>query len=233
MHIKPIFLILALAIGTTLFAQHNEEVTIEGTYRPKVNKVDKILMKPETPEPSFSMPSTEIHLLDIEHPFVMELEKLAALNYNAKNATRDAGKENFLMAGIGTRVSPIFLYKHHSKLTKELALGVGVQHFSTWLNIKDYGPSGLMNNAFDVSLTSSHFKNVQLGGNVYYKNDLYHYYGFHPTVADVSTLEDATRQTFNTIGAHIGIASASFPIMATSTTISSSIVSTGVNMMSV
>ena len=209
MKLNHIFLLLAVALSSSLFAQHNEEVTIEGTYRPKVNKVDKILMKPETSETSFSMPSTEIHLLDIQHPFTMELDKLTALTYNAKNASKEAVTENFLMAGMGTRISPVFLYKHHSKLAKNLALGVGIDHFSSWLNMKDYGPSSFMNNAFDVSLTSSRYNNYQLGGGIYYKNDLYHFYGFHPTVSDVSVLEDATRQTYNTIGAHYGVTSAS------------------------
>ena len=157
MKLNHIFLLLAVALSSSLFAQHNEEVTIEGTYRPKVNKVDKILMKPETSETSFSMPSTEIHLLDIQHPFTMELDKLTALTYNAKNASKEAVTENFLMAGMGTRISPVFLYKHHSKLAKNLALGVGIDHFSSWLNMKDYGPSSFMNNAFDVSLTSSRY----------------------------------------------------------------------------
>ena len=42
--IKHIILLLNLILSVNLFAQHNEEVTIEGTYRPKVNKVDKILL---------------------------------------------------------------------------------------------------------------------------------------------------------------------------------------------
>ncbi len=200
---------LALLGSLSLFGQHNEQVTIEGTYRPQVNKVNKLLLKPELPEPTFTMPGTEVHPMEIEQNFAIDLEKITPLALNTKDGLGQAQvTENFLMAGIGTRLSPMFFYQHHSKLTKELALGVGINHYSSWLNMKDYGPSGFMNNAFDVSLSSSHFKNVQLGGKVYYKNDLYHFYGFHPTVADVSTLADATRQTYNTIGMHVGVASA-------------------------
>lgn len=198
-----------LGLGVSLFGQHNEEVTIEGTYRPKVNKVNKILMTPDVPEPSFSMPGTEVHPMEINHQFAIDLEKITPLALYTKDALDEKPTKNFLMAGMGTRISPVFLYKHHSKLTKDLALGVGIHHFSSWLDIKDYGPSGFMNNSFDISLTSSKFKNVQLGGDVYYHNDLYHFYGFHPTTTDVVGLADATRQTYNTIGAHLGVASAS------------------------
>ena len=42
MNIKHIVLGVSLLLSVSAFAQHNEEVTIEGTYRPKVNKVNKI-----------------------------------------------------------------------------------------------------------------------------------------------------------------------------------------------
>ena len=114
---KPVLLILAITLTLGLFAQHNEEVTIEGTYRPKVNKVDKILMQAETPQQSFEMPGTEVHVLDIEHRFPLELDKLSALNYKGKNAQTPEAAKNFLMAGFGSRISPVFLYKHNSNLT--------------------------------------------------------------------------------------------------------------------
>ena len=64
MRIKHILLVISFSLSLSLFAQHNEEVTIEGTYRPKVNKVDKILMQPEAPKQSFEMPDTEVSVLD-------------------------------------------------------------------------------------------------------------------------------------------------------------------------
>ena len=194
---KPTLLILALTFALGLFGQHNEEVTIEGTYRPKVNKVDKILIKAETPKQSFEMPSTEVRLLDIEHRFPLELDKLSALAYNGKNAQAPVAK-NFLMAGFGSRISPVFLYKHNSNLTKNLALGVGVKHYSSWLDMKEYEPSSYAFNAFDLGLSSTRYKNVQLGGKVYYKYDMVHYY-------DIDM--DGLRQTYNTIGTSFNLTS--------------------------
>ena len=99
-------------------------------------------------------------------------------------------------------------HRRNSNLTKNLGLGVGIKHFSSWLGIKDYAPSGFMNNAFDIGLTSSKYKDVQLGGNVYYKNDMYHYYGVNLTEHPLSEQEIeqlCPRQTYNTIGAHFGV----------------------------
>ena len=192
MRIKNIALVAALLLSFSAFAQHNEEVTIEGTYRPKVNKVDKIVLQPETPEQKFEMPSTETHLMDIDRRFPLDLEKLSAQSYSGKNARMPEATKNFLLAGFGTRISPVFLYKHNSNLTKNLGLGVGIKHYSTWLDLKEYAPSSFMNNALEIGLTSSKYKNVQLGGNVYYKNDMVHY-------------REGAKQVYNTIGGHFGV----------------------------
>lgn len=212
MSIKPILLSVALLSGLCLFAQHNEEVTIEGTYRPKVNKVDKILLQADAPQPTFEMPSAEVQVMEIQHRFPIQLERISPLSLNNKGQKGLGQTKNFLLAGVGTRLSPVFLFKHNSMLTKTLGLGVGIQHYSTWLGIKDYAYSGMMNNAFDIGLSSSRFKNVQVNGNVYYKNDVVHYYGV--PLADWEGNEEilaqlTPRQAYHTIGTRLAVASAS------------------------
>lgn len=212
MSYKHLLLILAILLNASLFAQHNEEVTVEGTYRPKINKVDKILMPAETPEPSFSMPGTETKIMDIQHRFPVKLDPLTALNINSKDDKNEPVTHNFLMAGIGTRLSPVFLYKHHSMLTKTLGLGVGIDHYSTWMGIKDYAYSGMMNNKFDIALSSKKYNDFQINGDVYYKNDVVHYYGVNAFdwPGSESALTTATpRQTYNTIGFRAALVSTS------------------------
>lgn len=200
MKIKPVTIAALLLFSIGAFAQHNEEVTIEGTYRPKVNKVEKLLPRPETPKPSFEMPGTEVNVLDIEHHSHLDLEKLSPLNYQGRNTQSPDAAQNFLMAGMGSRVSPVFLYKHNSNLTKNLGLGVGIQHYSSWLDLKEYAPSSFMNNGFDIGLASDKNKNVRLDGGIYYKNDMYHY-------NDANLTEKP--QFYNTVGGRFGLASTS------------------------
>ena len=198
----------------SVYAQHDEQVTVEGKYRPKVNKVDKLKLAPEVPQPSYELPSTEVTPKEAKQKFAIDLEKIAPTAFAAKNDKLVTPTENFLMAGIGTRLSPLFLYKHNSMLTKTLGLGVGMKHYSSWLGIRDYAPSGFMNNVFDINLSSSKFDGFQIDGGVYYKNDMYHYYGvkldsFPIPLTDAEIEEVCPRQTYNTIGGHLGLASTS------------------------
>lgn len=206
---RQIIITLLALMAVTAFGQHDEQVTVEGKFRPKVNKVNKLQLQPETPQPSYRFPSSEVTPKDATQKFALDLEKIAPTAFAAKNDKLVTPTENFVMAGIGTRLSPIFLYKHNSMLTKQLGLGVGVKHNSSWLNIKDYAPSGYMNNAFEVNLTTSQFDGFQVDGGVFYKNDVYHYYGVNLTetpLTDEQIEKYCPRQAYNSIGGHIGLA---------------------------
>ena len=201
--------ILALMAIPT-FAQHDEQVTVEGKYRPKVNKVNKLVLQPETPQPSYTFPSSEVNPKEAKQKFALDLEKIAPTAFAAKDDKLVTPTQNFLMAGLGTRLSPLFFYKHNSLLTKTLGLGVGIKHNSSWLNIKDYAPSSYMNNAFDISLSTSKFDGLQLDGGVYYNNDMYHFYGINLLETPLTEEELAVyapKITYNKVGAHVGLAS--------------------------
>jgi hypothetical protein len=197
-------------LAITAFAQHDEQVTVEGKYRPKVNKVNKLQLTPETPQPSYNFPSTEVNPMEAKQKFALDLEKISPTAYAAKDDKLVTPTENFIMAGLGTNLSPLFLYKHNSMLTKTLGLGIGGKHNSSWLSIKDYAPSSYMNNAFEVNLTTSKFTGFQLDGGVYYKNDMFHFYGIN--LAENPLTEEqiafyAPKITYNKIGGHLGLAS--------------------------
>ena len=210
MKIKHIAIIVSFLLSVSAFAQHNEEITIEGAYRPKVNKVDKIVLKPDMPEQVFDMPDTKVKVLDIERRSRLNLDKFSPLAYYSKKNSGDNAAKNFLLAGFGSRISPVFLFNHNSRLTKSLGLSVGLKHFSSWLDIQDYAPSGFMNNAVEVGLTDRNFYGMQLRGKVYYKNDAYHYYGLKTaewTLNPVTLTHSAPQQMYNTIGTRIGFSS--------------------------
>ena len=99
------------------YAQHDEQVTVEGKYRPKANKVNKLKLTPETPAPTYVMPSTEVNPKEARQKFAIDLEKISPTAYSSKDDKSVTPTRNFIMAGMGTRLSPIFLYKHNSMLT--------------------------------------------------------------------------------------------------------------------
>ena len=204
-----IILILAL-FSIQTFAQHDEQVTVEGKYRPKVNKVNKLQLQPETPQPSYGFPSSEVNPKETSQKFDLDLEKIAPTAFSGKDDKLVTPTQNFIMAGLGTRLSPLFLYKHNSKLTKTLGLGVGIRHNSSWLDIKDYAPSSYMNNAFDINLSTSKFDGFQLEGGVCYKNDMFHFYGVNLAenpLTDEQIAVYAPKITYNKVGGHLGLAS--------------------------
>ncbi len=210
---KKTILIATLALmACAAFAQRDEQVTVEGKYRPKVNKVNKLQLVPETPQPSYNFPSSEVNPKEAKQKFALDLEKISPTAFVAKNDELGTPIQNFLMAGIGTRLSPLFLYKHNSMLTKTLDLGVGIKHNSSWLDIKDYLPSSYMNNAFDLNLSSSKFDGFLLDGGVYYKNDMYHHYGVNlagTPLTDEQIAAYSHKTTYNKVGARVGLASTS------------------------
>ena len=210
---KRQILIFSLALmALTASAQHDEQVTVEGKYRPKVNKVNKLRLQPETPQPTYEFPNSEVSPKEATHRFALDLEKISPTAFSSKDDKLVTPTQNFVMAGMGTRLSPIFLYKHNSMLTKTLGLGVGVRHNSSWLGIKDYAPSSYMNNAFDINLSTSAFDGLQLDAGIFYKNDMYHYYGVNlveTPLTDEQIGNYCGRFKDNTVGVHLGLASTS------------------------
>jgi len=167
-------IISVLFVFTGLFANaqsHNEQVTVESSYKPQIKRSERLQKMPETPVNEFELPSYKVDAKDFSYGYNVEVETMSALSYKAEYGID--GKNNFLKAGLGTRVSPLFLFRHYSDVSRNMSLGVGVKHYSSWLDMKDYKKSSFMNNDFNV-MTINKFKNGQLRLSGDYKYDMYH-----------------------------------------------------------
>lgn len=151
--------------------QHNEQVTVEGSYRPQIKRSERLNKNPEMPKNDFNIPTYKAEAKDFSYGYNMELETMSALNYKAEYGVES--KNNFLKAGLGTRLSPVFLFRHYSDISRNMSMGVGVRHFSSWLNLSDYKKSSFMNNGFNL-MTVNKFKSGQLRAFADYKYDMYH-----------------------------------------------------------
>lgn len=150
---------------------HNEQVTVEGTYRPQIKRSERLQKTPEMPVNEFNIPNYKAETRDFSYGYNMEVETMSAMNYKVDYGVEE--KSNFLKAGIGTRLSPVFLFRHYGDLSNTMSLGVGVNHYSSWLDMKDYKKSSFMNNDFNV-MTVNKFKSGQLRAFGDYKYDMYH-----------------------------------------------------------
>ena len=164
--------LIMLFASTLLNAQsHNENVTIEGSYTPQIKKSERLVKTPEMPKREFNIPNYEVNTEDFFYNYKVELEPISPLQYVNENKTQITN--NFVKAGIGTRLSPEFLFRHYSDLSKRTSLGIGVTHNSTWTGMKKYADSKYMNNAFNVSMTNR-FSRFQLHSYIDYHYDMYH-----------------------------------------------------------
>lgn len=180
---------LLVFVGFAANAQrHNEQVTVEGSYRPQIKRSERLMKMPETPENEFNIPNYKADARDFNYGYNMEVETMSAISYKADYGVE--GKNNFLKAAIGTRLSPLFLFRHYSDLSKNMSLGVGVKHYSSWLNLSDYKKSSFMNNNFNVMAVNK-FKGGQLRSFVDYKYDMCHlraYEGENPNGRNIHSL---------------------------------------------
>ncbi|MBQ4548984.1 MAG: hypothetical protein IJA42_07360 [Bacteroidales bacterium] len=168
---NSLIVILLFLIGISANAQsHNEQVTVEGTYAPQIQKSERITKTPDITENDFNIPNYEINTEDYIYNYNIDLEPVSPLTYTQKNDY--VTTNNFLKAGLGTRVSPDFLFRHYSNPTKRMSLGIGVTHNSTWLGMKNYENAKYMNNEFRLSMTNR-FSQLQLHSYVNYHYDMY------------------------------------------------------------
>lgn len=164
--------IFFIVIGFVANAQsHNEQVTVEGSYKPQIKRSERLQKAPEMPDNEFNIPKYKVEARDFNFGNSIEVETMSAMTYKADYGIES--KNNFLKAGLGTRLSPVFLFRHYSDLSKTMSLGVGVKHYSSWLEMNDYKKSSFMNNAFNVMAVNK-FRTGQLRSFVDYKYDMYH-----------------------------------------------------------
>ena len=150
---------------------HNEQVTVEGSYRPQIKRSERLVKTPEMPDKEFDIPQYKAEARDFTYGSNIEIETMSAMTYKADYGVES--KNNFLKAGLGTCLSPVFLFRHYSDLSRNMSLGVGVKHYSSWLEMNDYKSSSFMNNAFNVMAVNK-FRTGQLRTFVDYIYDMYH-----------------------------------------------------------
>ena len=148
--------------GLTMAQSHNEEVTVEGVYIPQIKKSERVVKTPEMPKNEFVIPKYELNTADFFYRYNIDLEPISPQQY--KNDDYNEVVNNFIKLGFGTRISPDFIFRHYSDISKKSSLGIGLLHNSTWLPMKDYPNAKYMNNAFNVSMTKrfSRFHHLEI-----------------------------------------------------------------------
>ncbi len=187
-------LFLLFATASVNAQSHNEEVTVEGSFTPHIKKSERVLMNPQLPKHEFNIPDYKVNTQDFFYNYKLDLEPVSPMSYN--DVMSHDITNNFVKIGLGTRLSPDVLFRHYSDLTRNMSLGIGLTHNSTWTNMKDYDNSKYMNNAFNLSMNNK-FSGFQLRTFIDYHNDMYNL-----KYSPYTNIDDApdTKRFINSLG---------------------------------
>ncbi len=177
---------------------HNERVTIVGAYQPSLKDVQKIAVNPGETNLQGEIGEQTYSNLGIRY------QTQASTSPIAYTQVRDDEKKeinrNFVDAAIGSNLSPVFNFRHRSRLTDKTLLDLGLGHWSTWVNIKDRAPSDRMHNQLHTGIQYD-FSNQIWQNDLTYNHDFLHYYGFKPSdFPDVRVKADSLLQTYQRLG---------------------------------
>lgn len=184
---------------------HNEQVTIIGTYDPTINQAFKINTKPEVNPIVVQQPDFTFQSLDV-------LESTTVAPKDIKLTSIRTGRKvtvynNYLKAGFGSWLTPYLDYFHSSGERNDYRLFVNIYHLSSFKDIPDYSPSPFSNTLAKIGYEKYAGKSI-INFGVSYGLDTYRYYGFKPSdYPEITFDEDKLKQMFNLVRANLGVRS--------------------------
>ncbi len=197
----------------TVFAQqqnldrdHNEQVTIIGSFDPTINQAYKINVKPEQKPLSFTKP--DFTFRSMESNVKTEIKASQVKPLTIRGDKRVKVYNNYLKAGFGSQLSPLLDFYHSSGKVGSYRFNTVVRSFSSFANIAGYSPSPYSNNKVAVDFEKySKYHTLDLG--LEYGLNTNRYYGFKPDDFPLVTIPDDEdlKQNFNLIRANIGVKS--------------------------
>lgn len=208
-------LIIAV-IFLSLFSVSNaqdiqEEVTVTAEFEPSIPIVSKLSMEPPQEENEVKIPSMVYNNQASPIPISLSPENIAPVKLVGEPQKKLY--RNYVKAGLGTYSTPLLEFYAGSLRSKEYSMGVHFKHLSSSGKIEGYP---LTNNSLNLlSINGQKFLNQHtLSGDVNYKRNVVHHYGFK--IGDFDVLEapvsyiftdDMLRQRYNRINGGVRIES--------------------------
>jgi hypothetical protein len=183
---------------------HNEQVTIIGSFDPSINEAYKLNQKPETHSFTFTKPEFEFNHIDRQSDTRITLEPITPANINVDK--REKISQNLLLAGLGSQFSPYINFFHSSGKRSKHRFTTEIYHLSAFKNIPDY-TSPYSNTSADLNFNkfiNDHI--IDLG--FQYQLNTNRFYGYIPSeYPEIMIDEGRLKQRFNSIEGNIGIES--------------------------
>ncbi|MFO8130288.1 MAG: hypothetical protein R6T99_10355 [Bacteroidales bacterium] len=200
-------LFVFLSMGTLIsHAQNrNEEVTIIAPYDPTITDAFKINMNPRTQGQIIEMPVLEYSITPVRLN-----TRITPDRPESRLKPYEPGKDlksNHVRAGFGNYTTPYFEFFANSLQSQEFNLGVNLKHRSSSGKIKDFANSAYSHNLAHA-YGEKYFDNHTLGGEIRYKRDVYHYYGYKPDAfPDIDLSKNDIQHRYQYIGGKLNLQS--------------------------
>lgn len=190
--------------GEAAGKNHNEQVTIIGSFDPSINEAYKINQKPVAHAFSFTNPEFEFNHIDRQSTTQITLEPITPANINVDK--REKISQNLLLVGFGSQFSPYLNFFHSSGKRSQHRFTAEIYHLSAFKNIPEYvNPYSNSKAALEFNkFINDHI--LDLGFN--YQLNTNRYYGYLPAdYPEITISEDGLKQRYNLFDGNIGIRS--------------------------
>jgi hypothetical protein len=210
--IKAIIMLVMVGLSGILSAQteqsgkdHNEQVTIIGTYDPSINEAFKINSRPDAPMINVSKPDFNFQTIETSQPTKITLQPIKPATIRAERRTKSYN--NSIRAGFGSWITPYFDFNHGSTQKNKQQLNARIYHLSSHRNIPEYSPSPFSNTLAEIGFkrfTKTHIFSIGAG----FALNTNRYYGFKPVdYEDITINEDSLKQRFVLARINLGLKS--------------------------
>ncbi|MEI8202961.1 MAG: hypothetical protein WCH34_08115 [Bacteroidota bacterium] len=200
LNIYSLLLLGMLIFASSLYAQHNEEVTIIAAYNPTISDATRIRLNPSIQDTNTAKPELNYSISSrlYETHFTPDSIKPAKLNSEPYSKLY-----HFLAkGGFGNYTTPYFEFFYNNLRSKQTGVGVHYLHLSSYGDIKGYAYPAFSTNQADIWF-KQYLNQSTFSADVVYKRDVVHYYGFNPS--DFPGVTDKNiKQRFSFVDVNLG-----------------------------
>lgn len=181
--------------------EHSEEVTIVGTFDPKITKAFKINLNPKIKDDELSLPILSYYLTPIQLSNWFDLSPISPAAIRGDRLSQLYN--NFIKVGYGNYETPYLEFFATNLRSDEYAFGVHLKHLSSAGKISYRANSAYSNNLVEV-FGKKFYKNHTLSSRVLYEHNVVHQYGFAPVLFPNDPYDDNDiKQRYQLAGANI------------------------------
>jgi len=185
----------------------NNEIIVVAPYAPSLSDANKINITPDIKEKELDKPDLKYAVTPRFINATFEPARIVPARLSGEPMTKLY--QSYIRAGMGNYTTPYAEIFYNKLRSRTSTLGINYKHYSSSGKIKDFAPAAFSDNilnAYGSYFTESHL----IDGDLLYKRNAFHYYGFKPLDYNLTandSLKKVTFQKYQTLEASAAIKS--------------------------